>query len=156
MQPQQSELRISSSDNRQFLLCKQHQVGQSNPQHGITDAPGMARHLCGQSAPPAARPSVVALARGATATGKHPPAATWGCVKGHHEALILLEKAGSWVDVEQLRQDPAPPRVPVAYMKQIIKLVIIQAAPALGVSGHVEDSQQKKKYMQVLLSKMRM
>lgn len=116
----------------------------------------MAQHLCGQSAPPAARPSVVALTRGATATGKHPPAATWGCFKGHHEALILLEKAGSWVDVEQLRQDPAPPRVPVAYMKQIIKLVIIQAAPALGVSGHVEDSQQKKKYMQVLLSKMRM
>lgn len=145
MQPQQSELRISSSDNRQFLLCKQHQVGQSSPQHGITDAPGMAQHLCGQSAPPAARPSVVALAGGATATGKHSPAATWGCFKGYHEALILLEMASSWVDVELLRQDPEPPKVPVAYMKQIIKLVIIQAAPALGVSGHVEDSQKEKK-----------
>lgn len=88
---------------------------------------------------------MVALARGATATGKHPPAATWGCFKGYREALILLEKAGSWVDVEQLRQDPAPPRVPVAYMKQLIKLVIIQAVPALGVSDHVEDSQKQKK-----------
>lgn len=59
---------------------------------------------------------------------------------GYCEAL--LEKASAWVPVEQLRQDPAPPRVPVAYIKQLIKLVIIQAAPALGVSGHVEDSQK--------------
>lgn len=55
----------------------------------------------------------------------------------------LLEKASGWVAVEQLRQDAAPPRLPVAYIKQLIKLVIIQATPALGVSGHVEDSQNQ-------------
>lgn len=57
--------------------------------------------------------------------------------------------------VEQLRQDPAPPRVPVAYIKQLIKLVIIQAAPALGVSGHVEDSQKQCMYVPALLPKER-
>lgn len=40
-------------------------------------------------------------------------------------------------------QGPAPPRVPVAYKKQLIKLVIIQAASALGVGGHVEDFQKQ-------------
>lgn len=42
--------------------------------------------------------------------------------------------------VEQLRKDPALPRVVVAYIKQLVKLVIIQATPALGVNGHVEES----------------
>lgn len=56
---------------------------------------------------------------------------------------VLLEKASSWMSVEQLRQDLTPHRVPVAYIKQLIKLVIIPATLALGVSGHVEDTQKQ-------------
>lgn len=59
-------------------------------------------------------------------------------MEGYHEAL--LEKPSGQVAVEQLRKDPALPRVVVAYIKQLVKLVIIQTTPALGVNGHVEES----------------
>lgn len=47
------------------------------------------------------------------------------------------------MSAEQLRQDLTPHRVPVAYIKQLIKLVIIPATPALGVSGHVANTQKQ-------------
>lgn len=63
--------------DRQFLLCKRHEVGPSNLQHGITDILGTALLFCCQNTPPAARPSAVERRWGATTTGKHLPVSTW-------------------------------------------------------------------------------
>lgn len=132
--------------DRQFLLRKQHQVGPSTPQQGITGILGTAPVHCCQNTPPTARPSAVTCQQGATAIFLRQHGVPFGTDKenilgGYYE--VLLEKASSWMSVEQFRKDLTPHRVPVAYIKQLIKLVIIPATLALGVSGHVEDTQKQ-------------
>lgn len=132
--------------DRQFLLRKQHQVGPSNPQQGIAGILGTALVLCCQNTPPPARPSAATCQQGATTIFLWQHGVPFGADEKHILGAyceVLLEKASSWMSVKQLRQDLTPHRVPVAYIKQLIKLVIILATLALGVSGHVEDTQKQ-------------
>lgn len=132
--------------DRQFLLCKRHQVGPSNPQQGIAGILGTALVPCCQNTQPRARPSAATCQWGATTVFPWKHRVPFGTAEEHilgGYCEVLLEKASSWMSVEQLRQDLTPYRVPGAYIKQLIKLVIIPATLALGVSGHVEDTQKQ-------------
>lgn len=57
--------------------AKQHMA-----QHPRCDVQGMAQHCGGQSASPAACPSMAVVTQGAATPGKCPPAAMWGCFGG--------------------------------------------------------------------------
>lgn len=106
----------------------------------------MAQVLCCQNTSPAARPSAVTCQCGAPTIFLWQHGVPFGTDKEHllgGNCEVLLQKASSWMSVEQLKQDLIPHRVPVAYIKQLIKLVIMPATLALGVSGHVEDTQQQ-------------